>query len=71
MSLQAEGQVVEDTPELDSTASHLADAGDVLDALRDLVPGRVEFIGRGIARCLDSFVASHQRIELNDFAMAV
>ncbi len=71
MGLQAKGKIVEDTAEFDSTAAQLARTWNVLNALRDLVPGGVELVGRRIARSFDGHVAGGQWIQLENLAMTM
>jgi len=55
--------------ELDLAGTHLAHSRDHLDALLDLVPGAVKFVGGGIARRWDGLVAENERVEGEDFAV--
>lgn len=55
--------------ELDLAGTHLAHSRDNLDALLDLVPGAVKFVGGGIARRRDGLVAENERVEGEDFAV--
>ena len=62
---------MEDAAELDGATAHLAEAGNVLDALRDLVPGRVELVGGRVAGRFDGRMVRHERVQLDDLAMVV
>lgn len=55
--------------ELDCTRTHFAHAGYVLDALRDLVPGRVELISLSVARGRDGLVRQHEWVQRDDLGM--
>lgn len=61
--LQAPGHIVEAAVEADLAGAHLADAGDVLDALGDFVPCRVVLVGGGIAGRLDRLVVEDEGVE--------
>lgn len=59
-----------ETPlELNLARPETPDSGNVLDALRDLVPGAVELIGGCITRRLDRRKVRDERIQLNDLAV--
>lgn len=69
--LQTPRHVVEAAVESDQAGADLAHAGNILDALLNLVPGAVELIGGGGARGGDGLVARHQRVEGDDLAVRV
>lgn len=62
---------MENAAELDCATAHFTNAGYVLDALRDLVPGRVELVSGRITRCFDGLMASDERVQLDDLAMVM
>lgn len=69
--LQAPGHVVEAAVEGDLAGAHLADAGDELDALGDLVPGGVVLVGGGVAGRLDGLVVEDEGVEGDDLGVGV
>ena len=71
VGLQAPGHVVEDALEADLAAAHPAHAGDVLDALVDLVPDGEELVGGGVFGGGDGVVADDERVQLDDLAVRV
>ena len=62
VSLQAPRHVMEAAVELDNRGPHLPEARDDLEALRDLIPGRVVLVGLGVARCRDGLVVDNERV---------
>lgn len=56
---------------VDDARAQLADAGYELQALGDLVPGRVELVAGGVARRRDGLVTEHERVQCDDLTMAV
>jgi len=71
VGLDAPRHVVEAALEADLTGTHLAHSRHVLDSLGDLVPGGVELVGGGIARCFDGVMLEHERIQGDDLGMVV
>ena len=69
--LQAPGHVVEAAAEGDAAGAQPAHARHELDALFNLVPGRVVLFRFGVAGRLDRLVARHQRVQRDDLAVAV
>lgn len=63
--------VVEAALETDLAGPQLAHAGQILNPLCDLIPGRVVLVGGSIARGLDRVVLQHQRVQRDDLRMAV
>jgi hypothetical protein len=55
----------------DTAGTQTADAGNKLDALRDLIPSTVVLVRGGGARSGDGLVSQDKRVQSDDFGMRV
>lgn len=69
--LQAPGHIVEASIELNLARAQLTSARDVLNALGDLIPAGIVFIGGGVARCRDGLVLEDEGVDVDNFAVRV
>lgn len=71
MGLHTPRHIMETSIERELSRSYLSQAGDVLDALCDLVPGAVVLVGGGMSRSGDGLVRQDERIDGDDFTVGV
>lgn len=71
MRLHTPRHIVKTSIERELSGAYLSQAGDVLDALCDLVPGAVVLVGGGMARGGDGLVRQDEGIEGDDLAVGV
>lgn len=71
MRLHTPGYVVETTPKMNFASAQPTRSGDDLDSFWDFVPCWIEFFGGGVAGRGDGFVVEDERVEGDDFAVAV
>jgi hypothetical protein len=57
--------------EADLAGPHLSNAGNVLNPLGNLIPRRVVFVGWRISRCFDGMMFEDERVQGDDFGVAV